>query len=369
MKKMKLISMFLGILMLLSACEKYSEAPTESKAFPSGVDHKPYISFTSKSGEKLYVGMSREDCEKALGFEIADGWLSIIAVPTADNPDGTISISSLNGVIQTIGINTSVWDMDNGIRIGTGKEEAVKGLGEPEREDSPDQQRTTLVYALTDTYKIILIVESDGKISSFGASNTGDTSQTSGIRTLMGSGTGNAHFEGPMSPREYLDITHNGLGEFMVTLNSEYVVIDRIGKYQGRIFTPSQNIVSYDVVADGAWAIWSDSYTYAAIFTDETSFKGTGDFATLYLSPDTGGIGGTWKVIHEGAGKFILRMNSFFVKDLNSNVALLEVDGTYTGEIQVENVTIENDSNDNNNIAPMAFEIITEGSWTLERVK
>jgi len=130
------------------------------------------------------------------------------------------------------------------------------------------------------------------------------------------------------------------------------------------VFCPSKNVISCDVVANGKWTIWADMYSYASIFTHEDSFGGLGDFATLYFSPDTGGIAGSWKVTHEGDGKFILKTNSFYTADLNAKANILEIDGSYSGEIQVENTKDEN-----GNVIPMAFEVITEGSWTLERVK
>jgi hypothetical protein len=106
-------------------------------------------------------------------------------------------------------------------------------------------------------------------------------------------------------------------------------------------------------------------YSNAAIITDENSFKGTGDYATLYISPDIGGITGTWKVTHEGNGKFVLTTNSFYADAVNDKAYLLELEGPYSGEIEVENPKYGS----SDIIIPMSFEIITEGSWTLERVK
>jgi len=362
-RQIKLLSIILLALILLAACGSQPEAPLQSNA-PSEISSEPHITFTNKSGEKLFLGMSREDCEKILGLKVEDGWQIMIPMPTPENPNGMLSISSLEGFIRTIHSSTPEWGMDNGIGVGINKDEVSKVFGEPESSDD-----RAISYKLEDEYNIAFLVGSDDKLTSVGASwpTDGGEDIAFGIRILIGSGTENARIEGFMSPREFLDISHDGSGEFKVILNTaekneEFVIIDRIGEYKGRVFCPSKKVVSCDVVANGKWAIWANMYSNAAIFTHEDSFGGSGDFATLYFSPDTGGIAGSWKVTHEGNGELILKTNSFYTDDLNAN--LLEIDGSYSGEIQLENTTDEK-----GNILPMAFEIITEGSWTLERVK
>lgn len=372
-RQIKLLSIILLALILLAACGSQPKAPLQSNA-PSEISSEPHITFTNKSGEKLFLGMSSEDCEKILGLKVEDGWQIMIPMPTPENPNGMLSISSLEGFIRTIHSSTHEWGMDNGISVGTDKDKASNVLGELEMEDSDDRK---ISYKLEDEYNITFLVGSDDKLTSVGASWPTDEGEdiAFGIRQLIGSGNGDAHIEGFISPREYLDISHEGVGEFKVTLNTAYmrnnqeykdhfVTIDRIGQYKGRVFTPSNNVISCDVVASGKWAIWANMYSNAAIITDENSFKGTGDYATLYISPDTGGITGTWKVSHEGNGKFILKINSFFSDFANARANLLELEGPYTGEIQVENP-----KHGNGNIIPVVFEIITDGSWTLERVK
>lgn len=378
-RQIKLLFIILLALILLAACGSQPKAPLQSNA-PSEINPDPYITFTNKSGEKLFLGMSSEDCEKILALEVKDGWLIGIPMPTPENPAGMLSIISSDGLISSIHSSTPEWGMDNGISVGIDKDEVSNFLGELEQMDSSGDR--VLSYKIEEEYNIDFLVGNDGKLTSVGASwpTDGDEDKTFGItfgiRQLIGSGTGNAHIEGFISPREFLDITHEGLGEFKVTLNTAYmkndqefkdhfVIIDRIGQYKGRLFTPSKNVISCDVVANGKWAIWANMYSNAAIIIDENSFKGIGDYATLYISPDTGGITGTWKVTHEGNGKFILITNSFYADAVNDKAYLLELEGPYSGEIEVENPKYGS----GNIIIPMAFEIITEGSWTLERVK
>jgi len=378
-RQIKLLSIILLALILLAACGSQPEAPLQSNA-PSEISSEPHITFTNKSGEKLFLGMSSEDCEKILGLEVKDGWLIGIPVPTPENLAGMLSIISSDGLICSIHSSTPEWVMDNGISVGIDKDEVSNFLDELEQMDSSGDR--VLFYKIEEEYNIEFLVGNDGKLTSVGASwrTDGDEDRTFGItfgiRQLIGSGTENARIEGFMSPREFLDITHEGVGEFKVTLNTAYmknnqefedhfVIVNRIGQYKGRVFTPSKNIISCDVVANGKWAIWANMYSNAAIITDENSFKGTGDYATLYISPDIGGITGTWKVTHEGNGKFVLTTNSFYADAVNDKAYLLELEGPYSGEIEVENPKYGS----SDIIIPMSFEIITEGSWTLERVK
>jgi len=372
-KKIKFIPIILLTLILLSACGKHGEEPLQSST-PSEISSEPYITFTNESGEKLYLGMGNEECGKILGYEIKDGWLTMIHMSTTIE-HSVLSIISSDGLIRLISSSTPEWTMASGLGVGSEKDEAMKVFGELKQAG-----KRTLTYKLEDGYNIDFIVGSDGKLISVGASwpIAGDAENpygaTFGIRQLIGWGTGDAHVEGVISPREYLDISHEGLGEFKVTLNETYisnnkeykdqfVIIDRTGPYKGRVFNPSKYVASIDVVASGKWAIWADLYLLEAIVTQESSFKGTGDYATLYISPDTGGITGIWKVTHEGDGKYILKTNSFYTDDANAKTIFLECDGPYSGEIE-----IENPKHASGNIIPVAFEIITDGSWALERV-
>ena len=335
-----------------------------------------YTSFVSKAGERIYIGMSIEDCREVLGIVIEDNWQTIIPLSTNGDKGETINLSAVDGEIRAIMISSRDWTMENGIGLEASMEDAERVLGEPQQEfQYTGGFGVFRIYALNDVSNVRFISDESGMLTGIGASAQVMTStQLLGIKNLLGQGSGDANIS--VAGQEYLSVKHEGSGAFKVILNTAYeengklfeenfLLIDRLGNYEGRVFAPS-NGTSCDVTADGEWSIWGYSYTMASRYTTETSFSGTGDFATLHLNPDVTDISGTWKVVCDGDGSFVLRLNSW-LGGFREREPLVNVVGSYSGEIEIEDSMLEFTDGSGSSQMPVVFEIFTEGKWIVEK--
>jgi len=373
----KLLSVFI-ILVLLAACADGSANPSVS-SLPDLPESLPeFAVFHNQEGQRLYLGMSCQEFKEVIGVEIEDLWSTIIPMATDDNPeDAIIAVASTDGVITGLAVSVNGWATDSGVEIGMNFDEATKDFGPPEKEQGGGAEYSFMIFNIDDAYVINTIEDTDGKLIFFGVSikGTPDETQRLGIKTLLGHGVGNSQFTSTSDLRQYLHVTHSGEDEFKISINSqkanELVLVDRVGEYDSRIFSPSTSDTNaFSVVADGEWTIWLYMYALEPKFCNDTSFFGDGDYATLYLDPQKTEILGTWKVKYDGDGEFILKLTNIVREyDLPSGdtIELVNVEGQFSGEIQIEEDMLHK-ARIGQGLSPVVFEIFAEGDWSIEKL-
>ncbi|MDO8613230.1 MAG: hypothetical protein Q7R32_10475 [Dehalococcoidia bacterium] len=140
--------------------------------------------------------------------------------------------------------------------------------------------------------------------------------------------------------------THNGSSNFVVEIfggDSEGLLINHIGPYQGSRPIFGADPVTFDIDADGAWSIRIE-----AIGTATTAaFSGIGDAASGLFEPPSDG---PWNVSHDGESNFAVWAHCAGGSDLVQN----EI-GSVAGStvIQFED-------------GPCMWEVEADGNWSLQ---
>jgi hypothetical protein len=140
--------------------------------------------------------------------------------------------------------------------------------------------------------------------------------------------------------------THSGSSNFAVQVfggDSEGLLINEIGPYQGSRPIFGNDPIMFDIDADGSWTIRIEPVA----IVDSAAFAGTGDAVSGLFSPPSDG---PWDVSHDGQSNFAVWLHCGGGSDLVQN----EI-GAVAGSTVVQ---FED--------GPCMWEVEADGNWSLQ---
>jgi len=150
----------------------------------------------------------------------------------------------------------------------------------------------------------------------------------------------------PPGPISVATFTHNGSSNFIVEVfggDSEGLLINHIGPYQGSRPIFGADPIMFDIDADGAWTVRIE-----AIGTASTAaFSGQGDAASGLFEPPSDG---PWNVSHDGESNFAVWAHCAGGSDLVQN----EI-GAVAGSTVIQFGD-----------GPCMWEVEADGNWSLQ---
>ena len=341
-------------------------SPTElsDELFAASSRNADDFRFSNPEGETIYVGMSRSEFENVTGEYIENNWYYTVQ-------NGAVTVLSIDDTVHTLVFSGSFnYSLGDGIARGSTLESIKKRFGEPDSGSkempSPELMQYMIYYDLDDL-GMVLIMSTDDELVSIQAGYTADDiSGVEGVVYERVSGTGDTVYSVIRGNNGYLEVTHTGDGNIKLIgieeSGGEHTLIDRKGDYSGRIMIPEYYPYGLSVEAEGSWVIRSILPDFQTPEDADSPFYGNGDFVTsiFYLRDNRLQSDRNWKVTNNGGTVFevILHTGDFFNSQIET---LVHTTGAFEGQVSLNLASDQKTTG--------FFEIISDGSWSIEPIE